>query len=250
MFLSLLIFGNRKRGSTLKFPEESIQSLINPDGWWEKDTSKVVRRGRLIQAYVPHVEQIPNKLSVVGRKEAEVHTSAQFEIVPFRYGEAKKHISLPVAALPAYPGEEYLVYRSKRRPLLVIADNSLEVENKLVQGKPKWQTAPTLLVAPYYGRDEGTGTRSGFNDSFVERVRQCEYPQFFWDMLPLPGANESIMRLDHIQPVGSHHNTFHVTDYRLNQDAMLLLDEWLDWYIFECLEEQSMLADVIKTLQK
>jgi len=224
--------------------------LINPETWWVKDTSSGVSRGRLVQAYVPHVEQIPKKLAVVGRKEAEIHTEANFEIIPFRYGEAKNHVTLPVAALPAYPGEELLVYRAKRRPLLIIADNSLEVDKKLVMGKPKWQTAPTLLVAPYYGRDEGGGVRSGFSDAFVERIRQCEYPQFFWDMLPLPGANESIMRLDHIQPVGSHYNTYHATEYRLNEDALLLLDEWLNWYVYECLDEDGLLADVMRTLQK
>lgn len=224
--------------------------MINPDGWWVKDTSKEVSRGRLIQAYVPHVGPIPNRLSPIGRTEAEVHTSAKFEIVPFRYGEPKKHLSLPVAALPAFPNEEWLVYRVKRRPLLVIADNSLEVEKQLVLGKPRWQTAPTLLVAPYYGRDEGTGTRSGFSDAFVERVRQCEYPQFFWDMLPLTGTDESIMRLDHIQPVGNHHDTYGLTDYRLSDDALILLDEWVNWYIFECLDENSLLADAMKALQR
>ncbi|MEA5113979.1 MAG: hypothetical protein VB050_08105 [Geobacteraceae bacterium] len=193
---------------------------------------------------------MPKKLAVIGRKEAEIHSEAYLEIIPFRYGEAKKEVSLPVAALPAYPNEELLVYRAKRRPLLVIANHSLEVEKKLTLGKPKWQTAPTLLVAPYYGKDEGTAARSGFGETFVERVRQCEYPQFFWDMLPLPGANESIMRLDHIQPIGSHYNTYHPTEYRLGEDALLLLDEWLTWYIFECLDKDGLLADVMRTLQK
>lgn len=234
---------------TLKFTEECIQNLISPDEWWIEDSSKQVSRGRLIQAYVPHVGAIPNRLSVAGRTESTVHTSAKFEIEPFRYGDKKKHLNLPVAALPAYSNEELLVFRAKRRPLLVVADNSQEVDKKLVLGKPSWQTAPTLLVAPYYGRDEGTGNRSGFNAEFVERIRQCEYPQFFWDKLPLPGACESIMRIDHIQPIGNHHETYILTNYRLSEDALMIFDEWLDWYIYECLDENCLLADVMKTLQ-
>lgn len=198
---------------------------------------------------MPHVEQIPNRLSPVGRKTPEIHSSAHFEIEPFHYGKPRNHQLLPVAALPIYPNEEMLIFRSKRRPLLVVADNSREVDKKLVLGKPRYQTAPTLLVAPYYGRDEGTGNRSGFNDAFVERVRQCEYPQFFWDKLPLGGASESIMRFDHIQPVGSHHNTYNLTNFKLNDDALMVLDEWLNWYVYGCLDENCLLADVMKTLQ-
>ena len=156
----------------LRYTEECIQSLKIFDDWWIEDTSKKVSRGRLIQAYVPHVGAIPNRLSVAGRSDPTDHTRANFEIEPFRYGDKKKHLTLPVAALPAYSNEELLVFQSKKRPLLVVADNSQEVDKRLTLGKPGWQTAPTLLVAPYYGRDEGTGARAGFNDEFVVRIRQ------------------------------------------------------------------------------
>ena len=53
---------------------------------------------------MPHVEQMPKKLSVVGRSEAEVHDKALFEIVPFRISEPRNHSKLPVAALPIFPG--------------------------------------------------------------------------------------------------------------------------------------------------
>lgn len=233
----------------LKFTEECIQNLISQDNWWVQDTSKTVSRGRLIWAYFPHVDQVPNRLSPVGRKDPTVHTQAHFLVEPFRYNDKRPSVSLPVAALPAYSNEELLVFRSKRRPLLVIADNSTEVDKKLTQGKPRQQTAPTLLVAPYYGRDEGTGTRSGYNDAFVDRVKQCEYPQFFWEKLPLPGTIESILRFDHIQPIGSHHQTYDVTDYRLSEDALSILDEWLAWYIFETLDDGGILACAMQMLQ-
>ncbi len=235
---------------TLKFTEESIQNLVDQDGWWLQDSSKTISRGRLIQAYAVHVDQIPNRLLPAGRTEATVHTEGLFEIGPFRYGDKRSNTSLPVAALPVYPNEEFLVLRAKRRPLLVIADNSIEVDKKLIQGKPKYQTAPTVIVAPYYGKDEGTGARSGYTDDFVARVRQCEYPQFFWDKLPLPGVNESILRFDHIQPIGSHYNTYDITEYRLSDDALMVMDEWLAWYVYETLDTEGLLACAMQALQQ
>jgi hypothetical protein len=71
-----------------------------------------------------------------------------------------------------------------------------KVDRQLTSGKPKWQTAPPVLVAPYYGVDEG-GKRAGFKSEFVSRIRRCDYPQFMWDKLPIRGNTiESILRLD------------------------------------------------------
>lgn len=157
---------------------------------------------------------------------------------------------LPVAAFPAYSGEAQLVYRAKKRPLLVIAESGPEVDHKLIRQKPKWQTAPTLLVAPFYGRDEGTGNRSGFSDAFVERVQKCEYPQFFWEKLPLPGASESILRFDHIQPIGNHYNNYELPPYCLGEDALSLIDEWLIWFIFGIVKEGGLLPDIFECLRE
>ena len=53
----------------------------------------------------------------------------------------------------------------------------------------------------------------------VERTRHREYPQFFWDQLPISGVEESILRLDHLQPIGNHHNAYQLSEYKLNNDA-------------------------------
>lgn len=202
-------------------------------------------------AYVPHVEQIPTRVTVIGRTDDPTcHDKAQVQFSPFDISERRKKASLPVAALPEYPNEVRLLYRTKKRPLLVIGESGPQVDRKLTSGKPKWQIAPTLLVAPYYGRDEGSGKRSGYADAFVERVLQCEYPQFFWERLTIPGSNESILRFDHIQPIGNHHETFELTKYCLGKDALDYIDEWLRWFIFRTLDKDGILPMVLEALRK
>jgi hypothetical protein len=110
-------------------------------------------------------------------------------------------------------------------------------------GSPRWQTAPTLLVAPYYGIDRGA-RRAGFPEPLVTRIRRCEYPQFVWDRLPLAGETEaSLLRLDHIQPLGRHHESYEWTEHCLSEEAMFIMDEWLHWLLEEDLPEESVLYD-------
>src|SRR5207245_1659934 len=68
---------------------------------------------------------------------------------------------------------------------------------------------------PFYGADAG-GTRSGWHPPFVERIRRAEYPQYVWDKLPITGATESILRLDHVfalgaDPAGYYHYPFQLS---------------------------------------
>ena len=100
-----------------------------------------------------------------------------------------------------------------------------------------------MLVAPYYGADLG-GKTGGWRPEFVERIRRCEYPQYMWDSLPLGGREESILRLDHIQPLGRHGESYELTEYVLGEEAMLLLDDYLDWLIQGEIPAGSVLRDV------
>ncbi len=122
------------------YPENSAQHLLG--SWWQTDLKKDFKRGRLIEAYVPHVDQIPNELIPTGRVEPTAHNKAFFEIAPLRLNQFNKNPSLPVAALPSYPGEKYAVYRAKKRPLLIICEGGNEIPPHLKQGKPKWKQRP------------------------------------------------------------------------------------------------------------
>jgi hypothetical protein len=97
------------------------------------------------------------------------------------------------------------------------------------------------LIAPYYGALKNA-QRVGYKPEFVERVRHCEYPQFMWDVLPIPNGEESILRLDHLQPIGAHTNSYTLSDFRLTQAAMEIIDELLTWLVWGGVEEASWIG--------
>jgi len=220
-------------------PEDSVQNMI--EEWWVEDDSFGYDRGRLINVFLPHIGQIPKKLVAAGRPEATDHIHADFRIEPLRIKGSQKKSAIPVAALPAFENEVNAIYRAKKRPALIVCEGGENIDEHLTLGKPKWQTAPTVLVAPYYGVDEG-GSRASFNPEFIMRVRHCLYPQFMWEKLPIAGsASESILRFDLMQPVGRHYDAIELTAYRLSEDALIILDEWLRWLINRDFREDSLL---------
>jgi len=210
------------------YPEDSLQHYV--DSWWESDGSKTLEKGRLIRGFVHHVDEQPRRLIPIGRAEdATEHSRALVQVEVFRKSTYKKTSGLPVAAFPLREGEEYFVFRGKvNRPMLILAAPGEGVPDELRRGAARYQTAPTLLVAPYYGVDR-SGKRGGWSPAFVDRIRHIEYPQYMWDALPTPGAEESILRLDHVLAVGRSPEAYDITPHRLTEKARGILDEWLCW---------------------
>ncbi|MFZ2451610.1 MAG: hypothetical protein WAW36_13925 [Methylovulum miyakonense] len=142
-----------------------------------------------------------------------------------------------------HDNEVWAAYRAKKRPCLVFSADSITVDKELTRGKPNHATAPTFLAAPFYGVDKNI-KRAGYSPEFVERVRHCEYSQFHWDKLPISGGpEESILRLDHLQPFGSHHESYKISDFKLSTDAMDILDDLLRWLVWGGVPEKSMILD-------
>ena len=210
------------------YPEDSPQALIGT--WWVEDDHPQLARGRLIWAFLPHTDQQPLVLVVEGRTEATDPSGVNYRIEPLRISSPQRDPRLPVAALSLEAGETRIVQRAKRRPAVVLSMGGTEVEPALRVGEARWQTSATLLVAPYYGVDR-SGTRGGWKQTFVDRIRRCEYPQYMWDRLPLGGTSESVLRLDHTQALGRHQNAYELTPYRLGDEALGLLDEWFLWLL-------------------
>ncbi len=224
------------------YPDDCIQSVVHPDDWWEKSDKKELTRGTLIYAFVPHADQVPYTFEPKGRSNAEEHGAADFRVAPLKVDQPLRQTDLPVAAMPLYGNEVWAAYRAKRRPCLVLGSISPGVSKGLVRGMPNKSTAPTVLVAPYYGADQD-GKRAGYNPIFVERVRHCEYPQFLWDKLPLQsGPNESILRLDHLQPIGTHGNSHKFSGYRMSESAIEVVDDLMQWLVWGGVPEDSLVA--------
>jgi hypothetical protein len=229
------------------FPDDSLQSLIQPSDWWIKNENKTLCRGALLFSFAPHIDQIPYTFEPVGRSQATEHNSAIVRVSPLKVDQPLRQIDLPVAAMPLHDKEIWAAYRAKRRPCLVFGSESIPVDKALTRGKPNYATAPMFLAAPYYGVAQGE-KRAGYSPEFVERVRHCEYPQFHWEKLPISGVDGSILRLDHLQPFGAHHDAYKLSDYMLSPDAMDLLDDLLRWLIWGGVTETSMILDYRKLI--
>lgn len=228
------------------YPDDSLQKFFDDHSWWEKTKDKRLSPGRLLWAFVPHVDIIPKALIPTGRAEDEDtnHSKASFEITDLRINSRLQKTALPAAILPYYRNECYTVHRSKKRPVLLIGDGGAEIPKNLRSSmKPSWHTNPTILVAPYYGvLKRGI---SKWYEPFVGRIKKCEYPQYVWDTLPIPSDSESsILRLDHIQPIGKHHDSYKLTDYILKEDVVALLNEWIDWLTTGEVDKDSVLNEI------
>lgn len=230
----------------MTFPIDSVQNIVSH--WWEECDKKELKRGSLIYAFVPHVDQVPNTLKSIARKKAEEHREAKIKISPLRINDPRPGEVLPVAALSLYEGELWTVYRAKKRPCLVVGTKQPQVDDSLRRYMPRKLTSPTLIVAPYYGADKD-GRRAGYNSKLVERIRHAEYPQFMLDFLPISGPKQSILRLDHIQPVGFHYYAYEHSGYCLSDEAVeLILDDWLQWLFYGGLPPESILIDFQKEI--
>lgn len=227
-----------------EYPEDSLQNYCSP--WWVRAQDQQVRRGRLLWAFVPHVDQHPFVLIPEGRSEPTEHKSADYRFEPLK-GVLPAAAKLPVAGLPHYPGEVRVVLRAKKRPVLVLSTGGTEVPKSLRVGAARYQTNPTLIAAPYYGADQG-GSSGGWKPEFVARIRRCEYPQYLWDQLPLSGRNESVLRLDHLQPVGRHGESYELTDFELHEEALGLVDEYLSWLLLGGFPQDSIVSEIRSVL--
>lgn len=210
------------------YPDDCLQSAI-ADEWWLEDSAPSLSRGALVAAFIPYVDQTPFTFEPIGRKDATQHDKATVRVAPLKVDQPLKQTQLPVAAMPLHGNEVFCAYRAKRRPCLVVGTQSPRVDRKLTQGKPNHATSSAVLVAPFYGVDQGV-KRAGYNAVFIERVRQGEYPQFLWDKLPIKsGPQESLLRLDQIQPIGTHHQAYKPLGYKLSEGALVVLDELISY---------------------
>lgn len=209
------------------YPEDCIQFLA--DGpWWIERRDGSLCEGRLVQAYIPYVERDALAIRVNGRTAPTEHGGADIRVERLDVAAPPPPPAIPVAGFPHFRGEIYMVQRAKLRPAIVVS-----VEPPLVsmpKASPSWQSAQTAYVAPAYGCDQDGG-RGGWDPSFLKRVRECRYPQYMLDKIPLPGSEWSVIRFDQIQPIGRNHRSMVVTDYCLGGEAIGVVRDWVTWIL-------------------
>lgn len=213
----------------MKWPDLCLQNVV-PGEWWERTTSTELQPGHLVHVILPHVDLVPYRLWVDERYASRVHDKFEGRIEQTSVREARGSRTLPVAGLPEQVGETYTVHRSKRRPALVVAGPGTVLGGDLTRGKHGWQTARTLLVAPFYGVEAKAEKRLGWHEPLVNRIMTVEYPQYHWDVLPTGDEPKgSILRLDHLQPVGAHQRSYEPSGWRLSVRAIEVLAWQFDW---------------------
>ena len=179
--------------------------------------------------FAQHTDQVPLRLVPEGREEPTAHRDFRGRIEPLATATARRReTKLPVAALPEYDREPYVVSRAKQRPALVLSAPYPLIRQ--YPGSPTWQFSPNLLVCPYYGATI-TADRAGFAPAFVERVRRCEFPQYHWDILPLTKQQDSVMMFGQTQSIGEHHQAIELTEHELTPDALTVMDAWFQWFM-------------------
>ncbi len=103
----------------MKYKDDSIQYFCDP--WWETEKSSEILRGRLIWAFLPHVDQTPYTLVIEGRQEPTEHKKALFKMEPLRINQTQKQNTLPVAGAPLFKGEVLIANKAKKRPAIIVS---------------------------------------------------------------------------------------------------------------------------------
>ncbi len=232
----------------MTYPEDCIQTLVDP--WWVTGEPFPACRGQLIWVFVPHIDLQPLVLEPVGRTEPTDHMRANYTLKPLAVRDARRTPALPVAALPNFPSEVRSVYRAKKRPAVVLSTGGGDIPAALRRGGSRWQTAPTMTVPPYYGV-AASGQRAGWHPELAKRIRRAEYSQYAWDILPVgDDPDGSVLRFDHVQPVGRHHESYEPTGHRLGEEALAIVDEWHQWHLTGLMDPEGDLYGIRQELLK
>jgi hypothetical protein len=75
-------------GKIVTYPDGTLQKFFNDNSWWDKRPDKKLIPGRLIWAFIPHVDIMPKSMIPAGRLEDEAgnHSKINFEIADLRIG--------------------------------------------------------------------------------------------------------------------------------------------------------------------
>ena len=82
--------------------------------------------------------------------------------------------------------------------------------------------------------EQGTTLHSSKGFGTVNTLNSC-------GILYQPSA-ESILRLDQLQPIGAHYKSHRVTEFRLSDDALSVVDELIQWLVWGGVPEGGHIA--------
>lgn len=228
------------------WPDESVQGILGAP-WWEPCKKHPLQRGQLVWTWVPFPDKDPLCLIPEGRQTATQHDQVLVTVKRMTATMSAPKPHPPVAALPHHDGESYMLHRAKRRPAIVLTLGGETPSKQAFPGASPANLRPKMLLAPYYGADK-TDTRGGYPLRLIDRIQHAEYPQYFWDRLPVSPDMGSILRLDHAF-AGDDSQLIEPTEWKLNEARCRLLAEWMHWLVSGEIAQETDLALVHGLLQ-
>jgi hypothetical protein len=219
----------------MNWPEDSVQAFAN--AWWEDAPTNRIRRGALLNAWVPYTDQVPKEILFEESIGLPSERRYQVRSVPFD-GEEKDKVHVPGIILK--DDETLLGAVAKSRPVLVLSEPAPEFQKRQWPGMAAHQRISKFTVAPYFGV-EHTGERGGYDEIIVRLARRGRYAHLMWDWLPGAGA-PSLLRLDCLTTFTLGNTTVTHTGKRLSSEALLYLDDWFLWMCRggECPRDSSL----------
>lgn len=234
----------------MAFPEKSIQGITGEEYWWFHEPRPCLRRGSIVWTLVPFHTGMHYRLVVERKPDTPTeHDAAKLiRAEPYTLRSPDVPQALPIAAMPRANDGHFTLREVKRRPALVLALPGQEVPKALTVNRPHSRTAPCIVVAPYYTAIK-QGEPPRYSPELLELVQKLRFPQFFFEILPVDFGASSILRLDQIQAVPAKERDFYeATSWRLNDHALGLMDELLEWHIWGGIGADSNLASMVLPL--
>jgi hypothetical protein len=230
-----------RRMSASKWPDECVQTLVDAP-WWEPCPTSAFHVGQLVWTWVVFPDKDPLCLVPEQRQSATEHDRVLVKITRATATMRLPPPHPPVAALPHHEGELYLLHRAKRRPALVLSLGGPTPTKTAYPGASPANLSPKMILAPYYGADR-TDKRGGYPEKLIDRIQHAEYPQYFWDRLPISPEMGSILRLDHVFAADDS-QFIERTPWRLRAPHARLLAAWHQWLVTGELVAGSKLAEI------
>ena len=163
------------------------------------------------------------------RATPSAHTEVKFQLASYdekRHYREKEH--LPVKLIHIDQNSEALLFKSKKRPCLILGSARVmdhhTLGSKNDQGQAKHLGIETLLVIPAFSANSAADPRGPFPPEMLLRIEKLQYPHLAW-MPPLDGQGPgSVLRIDRMFAVQASLLTVSARGgYKASQDAFEII---------------------------
>ena len=210
--------------------------------------------GQICYIPTPYIEPLP-KILDVERSSPDEHEEVKFCLRQANCSDdfRTRGRVLPLKYLNLKSNEELLVQRAKKRPGIIISNETdaySYIAKMLRQKGKKHLQEDALFVVPIYSI-ESNQRRTGYPQEMVEMIKYLLFRQFFY--LPkCSGLSEGIARFDRIQVVvGRSPAAIDPCETGLSTQSLSLMNELLSFCItgFQS-EKVKELRDVLREVYK